>query len=133
MENFGETQFDTLPQYTNQPERAETQYGDDCTRIIPLSETTSQVMNIIEQKALELELFVELRDSNLLIWGSYSSAEALGHFIEGFYIGRNSLEKTAQYHKEIKLNKTIKLCLGELEKYASALMVNFTPNENSAL
>jgi len=136
MEKFRETQFDTLNQCTDlseQPQRDETQYGDDCTKIISLSETTSQVMNIIEQKAFELDLFVELRGQDLLVWGSYSSAESLGHFIEGFHLGRNSLAKTAQYHKEIKLNETIKSCLIELEKYASALMVHFTPNGNSAL
>ena len=131
MENFGETQFATLPQYTNPSEQS--QYGDDCTKIIPLSETTSQVTNIIEQKAFELDLLVELRDSDLLIWGSYASAEALSHFVEGFVIGRNSLAKTAQYHKEIKLSETIRSCLVELEKYASALMVNFAPNDNTAL
>jgi len=105
----------------------------DCTRIIQLSEKTSQVMNIIEQKALELDLFVECRDTTLFVWGSTYSADLLNYFVMGFNLGRESLDKRAFYHKEIKLSDNIKSSLKEVEDFAQALQVKFQPNENNAL
>jgi len=122
-------EFDTTSKDLQENENQPT----DCTRIIQLSETTSQVMNIIEQKALELDLYVECKDSNLFVWGSTYSADLFNYFVTGFNLGRESLDTRASYHKEIKLSDSIKSCLAEVERFAQALQVKFQPNENNAL